>query len=220
MSLKDQRDIVIAMQFLFDPQDPRKLLKENNNVCAYKITANGRLFIGNRAFKNPIWERPLELLCENTLSSVTFYTETYTKAMMPDRIAGNLSDLMIAYSRVYKSFNPNDSLTVSLGNNLTWSKRISYNTDLATIRVSGTTLVDNEPYLIYPFVMDNIPDFFRMKKPDSSILKVKPGYSIKEFYSRTCKGNVYCIDFPNIKLKPNLDNDISPTNKDPFNILL
>ena len=72
--------------------------------------------------------------------------------------------------------------------------------------------------------MDNTPDFLRMKNSDRYILEVKPGYSIREFYSRTCKGkckgNVFCIDFPNIKLKPNLDNDISSTNKDPFNILL
>ena len=208
---------------MFDPNDFGRLLKTSDqDIQVYKITPGGKKFVGYTGLRDPLWARPFDLLCENTLSSVTFYTETYTKPMMPDRIAGNLSDLMIAYSRVYKAFNPEDNDSINFYSFIVWSKRITYS-DSITFIGSYYTSDKSKVSLVYPFTFnrDHITEIFSMKNISS--MAIKPGYLIVETYSRTYKGtdkDNFSIDFPNIKLKPNLNDDISPTNKDPFNILL
>lgn len=200
--------ICVGIQFLFDPNTGEILKNVNREIEAYRITTRGRLFIGSKSVYDPLWVDFLDLLVENTLSSVTFYSESYTRAMMPDRIAGNLSDLMIAYSRVYRAINPNDSDDLSINDD--WEKRINYIPTTGKFPAEGNQSRESR-ILIYPFLAEHsqpTPDIFKVQGKNTIIFS---GYSMWESYHNS---------FPNIKLKQNLEENISSTNKDPFNILL
>ena len=69
MTLKEEKDIVTAIQFLFDPNDFGRLLKTSDqDIQVYKITPGGKKFVGYTGLRDPLWARPFDLLCENTLS--------------------------------------------------------------------------------------------------------------------------------------------------------
>lgn len=219
MSLHEQERLTLAIQFIFDPNTNELAKDEDGNISVYKITPNGRYFVGYSGLEDSLWVNFMDLLSENTLTSVTFYSESYTKAMMPDRIAGNLSDLMIAYSRVYKSFNPNDIDTIYYKDRSVWmGYRIHY--VLEEILIEDYPSGDPLPiYLLYPTIsspreipnilnLDSVPDFIPCM-----------AYSVNYPYTYFNKQR-YRHYFPNIKLKKNLSQNISSTNKDPFNILL
>ena len=227
MSCKYQEHLTLGIQFIFDLSTNKiktRTVDSSIDLEIYKITPKGRKFVGKGGLVDILWLRCLDLLCENTIETVTFYSESYTKAMMPDRIAGNLSDLMIAYSRVFKSLKELLNLTensVTVGLNRYWIKRIDYSTKKPIVppptykSSSLGNIYKDQQVLFYPFLFkpNYYPDILRyyddINLEASEKLHINDGYTIENNNS-----------FPNIELKPDLDQDVSSNNIDPFNILL
>ena len=232
MSCKYQEHLSLGMQFIFDPTTNKiKTTGSGSSLDLeiYKITPKGRRFVGKYGLVDNLWIHCFDLLCENTLESVTFYSESYTKAMMPDRLAGNQSDLMIAYSRVYREvkreLNITDSdISVRFDSHRLWKKRILYDNLKSAVppyTVSrGTTLqvLSDQQVLLYPFLFrpDDYPDILRYYK--DVILYISGGDALLYIYKGILMENG--SSFPNVELKPDLNQNISSTNIDPFNILL
>ena len=153
MPLKEQINLCYGIQFLFNEDGTIKVVdptSANPELCIYKITAQGRRLLGNKGLVDILWYDPFNLLCENTLTSVTFFSESYTKAMIPDRIAGNQSDLIIFYARVFKEVNRLLDLDTydnrNLGGGYYWEPRID------TSNIKEVPQYDKDSVILYPFL--------------------------------------------------------------------
>ncbi len=213
MSYKYQEHLSIGIQFIFDPDTNKiktRVSGSETDLEIYRITPKGRVFVGKKGLVDTLWLRVFDPLCENTAYTVTFYNESHTKAMMPDRLAGNLSDLMIAYNRVYMCLKDqiNFGTDPILHNN--WKKRIDYNPDPGqTVIPPNIKKTGNDPYidpdqqlLFYPFLLKpkSYPDILRYYKDIEDLsrekINISNGYTI-----------IYTSSFPNVEI-------------DKFNILL
>ena len=205
---KDYRPILIGKQFILKETDSgitfNTITVAGNTVCeAYDIYPEGRKFIGNKIFHDYFWRDFWNHLADNQRLSVTFYSESYTKSMMPDWIASNFASTIIAYSRIYKMFfdmfgnNYDPTQGILLYDRIRWGKRLTYNTGDITV----TPSTYHGTLISFPFVLNSqeFPKMWSQRGIGSLVLE--------NTISSNDSGSYNSYSFPNVEI-------------DKFNILI
>lgn len=211
--INEYRPILLGIQFILKEDENGITLNkvtledsQGNQVTDYEIYElypEGRKYVGSFGLVGRFWENQFSRLVDNTRLSVIFYSESYTRTMMPDWIEGTMANTVIAYSRIYQMLKDDKNITsdqsffiiqntVVSPRQSTWRKCLDYMTGSeGEVTITPSTTL-SKPTLCYPFVIKGYPEILAGLSNNGSIKfinKIEINYAQAQSY------------FPNVEIE-------------------